>query len=76
MADDFSEGLVHLLFLLESALSDPVSLIEVLLYKGSCKGQHNSKIDPTKDKWFSVLTNYSAVLCSTEFSSVAFPKHS
>lgn len=30
----------------------------------------------TKDKWFSVLTHYSAFLCSTEFSSVAFPKHS
>lgn len=28
------------------SLSDPVSLIEVLLSRGSCKGQHNSKIDP------------------------------
>lgn len=50
MADDFSEAFAHPLSLLESALSEPVSLFEVLLNEGSCKGQHNSKIDSHSQK--------------------------
>lgn len=48
------------------SLSDPVSLIEVLLSRGSCKGQHNSKIDPWTQKrrgslsWLTTVPFYSA----------------
>lgn len=48
------------------SLSDPVSLTEVLLSKGSCKGQRNSKIDSWTRKrrgslsWLSAVPFYSA----------------
>lgn len=70
MVDDFSEALAHPLSLLESALSEPVSLFEGLLSEGSCKGQHNSKIDSRSQKrtWLTMVPFYS------EFSMVVFPK--
>lgn len=72
MVDDFSEALAHLLSLLESALSEPVSLFEVLLSEGSCKGQHNSKIDPRSQKRSGSLSWLTLVPFYSEFSMVVF----
>lgn len=75
MVDDFSEALAHLVALLESALSEPVSLFEVLLSEGSCKGQHNSKIDSHSQKGSGSLSWLTVVPLYSEFSMVVFPKH-
>lgn len=74
MVDDFSEALAHPLSLLESALSEPVSLFQGLLSEGSCKGQHNSKIDSRSQKRSGSLSWLTMVPFYSEFSMVVFPK--